>query len=38
VRRYPMGDARRAAVDDLGDWVLFGVAASTQSERRKRPA
>jgi AcrR family transcriptional regulator len=37
VRRYPMGDARRAAVDDLGDWVLFGVAVSTQSERRKRP-
>ena len=37
VRRYPMGDARRAAVDDLGDWVLCGlVPGGAQSERRKR--
>ncbi|MTA13570.1 MAG: TetR family transcriptional regulator [Actinobacteria bacterium] len=43
VRRYPVGDARRAAVDDLADWVLHGLAprirstAAAQSERRKRP-
>ncbi len=42
VRRYPMGEARRAAVDDLAGWVLHGlqpavVSATGQSERRKRP-
>lgn len=35
VRRHPMGPERRAAVDDLVDWLLYGVGTRTdQSERR----
>lgn len=41
VRRYPKGPDRSAALDDLVDWVLGGVApspaGSRQIERRKRP-
>lgn len=35
VRRCPMGEARRAAVDDLAAWVLFGIAPGpAQREQR----
>jgi AcrR family transcriptional regulator len=37
VRRCPKGPQRSDALDDLVDWVLYGVAAPTQIERRKRP-